>query len=369
MGIQAVKEQRLAAELPRRLLAWYATAQRDLPWRRSRTPYRVWLSEVMLQQTRVDTVVPYYRRFLRRFPTLKALAQAPLDEVLKLWAGLGYYARARNLHAAARQVVTKYGGRIPRSLEPLLALPGVGDYTAGAILSIAYNLRAAVLDGNVARVLCRLLGIAENPKASATQTRLRAIAEALIPEGHARDLNQAMMELGAVVCTPRTPTCEACPVSGLCVARRAGKQRQLPRTPRRKPVPHYDVGIGLVWRRSKLLITRRPLDAMLGGLWEFPGGKREGDEPLEQTVQREIREELGLDVAVAARFLSCNHAYSHFRVTLHAFHCTSPRGRPRPVKSTAYRWVTVAELPGYPFPAGSLKIIRELEKHPGPPED
>jgi A/G-specific adenine glycosylase len=191
--------------------------------------------------------------------------------------------------------------------------------------------------------------------------RLWGLAEALIPEGRAGDFNQAMMELGAVVCTPRTPGCEGCPVAELCEARRLGKELELPAVPRRRAVPHYDVGVGLVWRRGRLLIAKRRADAMLGGLWEFPGGKRQGREPLEETVRREIQEELGLDVTVGERLTTCRHAYSHFRVTLHAFHCTSRRGKPRPLECDACRWVRVEELRDYPFPVGSLKIIRELE--------
>jgi len=350
----------LLRDLPPRVLSWYAAARRDLPWRRTRSPYRIWLAEAMLQQTRVGTVIPYYARFLKRFPTLAALAEAPLDDVLAVWAGLGYYARARSLHAAAREVVRKHKGRVPRGLADLLALPGVGRYTAGAIRSIAFNLPAPILDGNVTRVLCRLVGIEANPKASATQKRLWSLAEELVPEGHARDFNQAMMELGAVVCTPKAPACGTCPASDLCEAFRLGLQGALPRMPAWKPVPHYDVGLGLVWRRRKLLIAKRPPNAMLGGLWEFPGGKREGAEPLAETVRREIKEELGLDVAVGELFVSVKHAYSHFRVTLHAFHCQCPRGRPRPVRADAVKWVRVEDLSRYPFPTGSLKVIRKL---------
>jgi len=358
-------ENVLLRELPRRLLAWYAGAKRDLPWRRTRSAYRIWLAEVMLQQTRVDTVIPYYRRFLRRFPSLKSLAEAPLDEVLRLWVGLGYYGRARGLHAAARQVRERHGGRVPRQMDALLALPGVGRYTAGAILSIAFNLPAPVLDGNVVRILCRLFGIESDPKAGDTRKRLWSLAEALIPEGEARDFNQAMMELGAVVCRPTLPRCSLCPAADLCEARRCGTRHKLPLRRRRGPLPHYDVGVGIVWRRGKVLITKRPADVMLGGLWEFPGGKREGDEPLEHTVRREIREELDLEVRVQSHLATCKHAYSHFRVTLHAFHCTCPRGRPKPRECDAWRWVRVDELARYAFPAGSVKIIRELEKAPG----
>ena len=392
-------------KLPGRLLAWYGKAKRDLPWRRTRDPYRIWLAEVMLQQTRVETVTPYYERFLGRFPTLRALARAPLDAVLKLWAGLGYYARARSFHAAARQIVERHGGRIPGRAEDLLALPGVGRYTAGAVLSIAYGLPTPILDGNVERVLCRLFAIAENPKATPTRKRLWALAESLVcscggrigghsafpgagieqrrgqtarlspkaprgkaqgkaecplPHARAGDFNQAMMELGATVCTPNAPACNACPVADLCEAFRLGQQRELPRMPRKKAVPHFDVAVGLVWRRGKLLIAKRPVTAMLGGLWEFPGGKREPGEPLEETVRREVLEETGLRVEVGPLLATVNHAYSHFRVTLHAFPCASARGKPRPLGCDACRWVAPTQLSEYAFPAATARIIRSL---------
>ncbi|HPD17407.1 MAG TPA: A/G-specific adenine glycosylase [Planctomycetota bacterium] len=355
-----MSESSLVRELPRRLLAWYSRERRDLPWRRTRDPYRIWLAEVMLQQTRVDAVIPYYRRFLSRFPTLTALAAAPLEEVLWAWAGLGYYARARNLHAAARRVVAEHGGRVPRDLEELRALPGVGRYTAGAVLSIAFDVPAPVLDGNVARVLARLLRLRGDIRAAATQRRLWRVAEQLIPSGRAGDFNQAMMELGALVCTPARPRCPRCPAARLCGAFLHGEQEELPRKARRGPVPHFDVGVGLVWRRGRVLIARRPPSGLLGGLWEFPGGKREEGEPLEETVRREVREEVGLEIGRLSPLVICQHAYSHFRVTLHAFECRAPRGRARPLACEAVRWVRPADLAAYPFPAGSRGILRRI---------
>ena len=343
-----------------RLLAWYGRARRDLPWRRTRDPYRIWLAEVMLQQTRVDTVVPYYERFVAAFPTIEALAAADVDDVLALWVGLGYYRRARHFHAAAQQVVADHGGVVPHEPKAMLALPGVGRYTAGAVLSIAYGLPMPIVDGNVERVLCRLFALRGNPKKGAARKRLWALAESLVPEEGAGDFNQAMMDFGATVCTPKSPGCGACPLAALCEARRSGRQLELPAMPKRKAVPHYDVGVGIVWRRGKVLITKRPADAMLGGLWEFPGGKREDGESLAETVRREVKEELGLDVAVGELVGVCKHAYSHFRVTLHAYACRSARGRPRPTAADAYRWVRVGELGSYAFPAGSVKIIRAL---------
>lgn len=356
------RRHELIREIPPRLLAWYDAGHRDLPWRRSPTPYHVWLSEVMLQQTRVETVVPYYRRFLRRFPSLRKLAAASLDDVLERWAGLGYYSRAKNLHKAAQQIVADHGGRVPRDPKALRALPGVGRYTAGAILSIAYDEAAPIVDGNVIRVLCRLFRISANAASGATRKRLWNLAEALVPDDRPGDFNQAVMEFGARFCVPRTPACGECPLADLCGAFRHGQQLDLPRLPKPKRIPHFDVALGLVWRRGRLLIAKRPLDAMLGGLWEFPGGKPHEGESLEDAVCREVKEEVGLDVTVGGHFLSCRHAYSHFRVTLHAYHCQSPTGRPRALGCDACRWVTVAQLADFPFPSGSGKIIRELQQ-------
>ena len=357
----------LLRDLPPRLLAWYDAHRRDLPWRRTHDPYRIWLAETMLQQTRVETAIPYYRRFLRRFPTPKTLADASIDDVLTLWAGLGYYRRARNLHAAAQRIVADHAGRVPDDPQALRALPGVGRYTAGAILSIAFGRAAPAVDGNVTRVLCRLFAIASNAKAGPTQKRLWTLAERLVPAERPGHFNQALMDFGATLCTPTRPACGVCPVRDLCRAFGAGRQLDLPRLPRARPIPHYDVPIGLIWRRGRLLIAKRRPDVMLGGLWEFPGGKPRDGETLPEALRREIAEEVALHATVRGHFLSCRHAYSHFRITLHAYHCTAPRGRPRPLASDAVRWVTVPQLADYPFPSGSARIIRRLEAHPEPP--
>lgn len=359
------QEVRLSASvrgrLVRRLLHWYARQQRDLPWRRTKDPYRIWISEIMLQQTRVNAVVPYYRRFLRRFPTLASLARAPLDAVLKAWEGLGYYARARHLHAAARYILARRRGRFSRTFAEMLALPGIGRYTAGAIASIAFDQPVPVLDGNVRRVLCRVFNIAADPSLSATQKRLWRLAADLLPASHPGSFNQALMELGATVCTPRRPQCSVCPVSEICQARRLGIQETLPRKRRRRALPHYDIAAGVIWKDHRLLIAQRAARGLLGGLWEFPGGKREQGESLTEALRREIKEELGIQVEVGEKIARAEHAYTHFRLSLHVYQCRYRSGKPRALQCAAWRWVTPRQLDHYAFPAANRRVINLLQ--------
>ena len=351
------QRQRFAA----RLISWYDKHKRDLPWRRdARNPYHVWISETLLQQTQVAAVIPYYRRFLARFPNVRALAGANLDDVLKVWEGAGYYARARNLHRAAQEIVARFNGKIPATVDALLTLPGIGRYTAGAIASIAFNRDAPALDGNVTRVLCRYFNIADDPKSAETQKTLWQLATDLLPRGKASRFNQAVMDLGATVCTPRNPNCRACPLQRGCAARRLGIQEKLPAKRKKKTLPHHEVAVGVVWKRGKVLIAKRFARDLLGGLWEFPGGHQEKNESLAQCVRREVREELDIAVKVEGEFAVVDHAYSHFRVTLHAFHCRWQRGRPRALGCAAYKWVSPRELPRYAFPAANRKIIAQL---------
>jgi A/G-specific adenine glycosylase len=364
-------------ELVARLTAWHARHQRELPWRTApagaRDPYTVWISEIMAQQTRVETVRDYYVRWLEVFPTVEALAAADQQTVLKLWEGLGYYARARNLHKAAQVVVAEYAGRLPDERKALLALPGIGDYTAGAILSLAFNQHEPLLDGNVKRVLSRLWDIDQPIDDRATLKQLWAHAHGVVeaaPPGQAGACNEALMELGATVCTPTSPRCLICPVAEFCAAARNGTQAERPVMPVRKRTPHYDVAAGVIWQgvpfASQLLIAQRPQDGMLGGLWEFPGGKREADDAsLAATLVREIDEELAIDIEVGAPITTVKHAYTHFRITLHAFHARHLHGAPQAIGCADWRWLTLDELDGYPFPVTDQKIIAVLRAKSG----
>lgn len=315
-----------AAPITKSLLAWYAHARRDLPWRRTRDPYRVWVSEVMLQQTQVPTVVGYYERFLVAFPTVEDLAQASLDTVLALWQGLGYYARARNLHAAARIVVREHGGRLPRYKEALLALPGVGPYIAGALLSIAFGLDEVAIDSNIARVLTRLHDYAEDPTSTAGKRALHAFAERLLPPGRAGEFNVAIMELGATVCVARRPRCGSCPVEPHCLARRRGTETQRPLRRPRRDVPTREMAAALcvrrdaVGRRRTLIVRRRP-EGLLGGMWELPSAEVPPGTAPEDALRLALASDLGVRARVGGLLTVVEHGYSHFRVRVGCYGC------------------------------------------------
>jgi A/G-specific adenine glycosylase len=344
-----------------RLAEWFDREARKLPWRRTDDPYRIWLSEVILQQTRVDQGRAYYDRFVGRFPTVHDLATASLDDVLKTWEGLGYYSRARNLHAAARMVVDHFDGHLPDTVSELKRLPGVGPYTAAAIASIAFGRPAAVLDGNVIRVIARLASFGEDVTRSAARRRLQSAADTLLDAAHPGAHNEAMMELGALICTPTSPACGRCPVSDPCSAFAEGTQESYPVKRRRTPIPHYDIAVGIIRHDDgRVLIQKRPVDAMLGGLWEFPGGKREADEEPEDTVVREIREELGVDVSVDGHLSTLDHAYSHFRITLHAYLCSLNDAGQEPSSPQPIEWVTREALAEYAFPRANRRLIETL---------
>ncbi len=347
------------------LPAWFDAARRAMPWREAgpdgaRDPYRVWLSEVMLQQTRVETAVPYFHRFTERLPTVGALARADQDEVLKLWEGLGYYSRARNLHRAAQAVVRDHGGRVPSDEASFRALPGVGPYTAAAVLSLAFGVPLAVLDGNVIRVLARVFALGADARAGRTRTALQELSTRLLDAEQPGRWNESVMELGATVCTPRSPACARCPLSGVCQARALGTPEAFPVVSKKKPVPHHLVAVGLVMDGPRVLIQKRPQDAMLGGLWEFPGGKVEAGETPEEACVRELREELALEVAVEAPVAIVEHAYSHFRITMHAFRCRLVGGEPASATGEPVVWADVSDLDDYAFPRANRRVIEAL---------
>lgn len=358
-----------SSRLAHQLLTWYDRNRRDLPWRSTSDPYRIVVAEFMLHQTRVSTVLPYYNRFLAEFPRWSQLASAPLDRVLKAWEGLGYYARARHLHQLAMAICQTHGGRLPSSRAQLLDLPGIGEYTAGAILSIAFGQDEPAVDGNVKRVLARLLGISVEPATQSGAAKFEAAARHLLPPGKAGHFNQALMDLGSSICTPRHPLCQDCPWKDDCYAFANGLQGELPVRRVARPLPHYNVAAGVIWKDGRILIAQRPPTGLLGGLWEFPGGKQESGETLQQCLAREIREELAIDIEVDALLMQVEHAYTHFRITLHAFTCRFGSGEPRALGCTDWRWVLPCELEDYAFPTANRRIIRQLLQSPNRAEE
>ncbi|MGE4488404.1 MAG: A/G-specific adenine glycosylase [Kiritimatiellales bacterium] len=349
------------------LLPWFEENRRDLPWRINRTPYRVWVAEIMLQQTRVDTVIDYYTRWMKTFPSWKTLAAAPQGDVLKCWEGLGYYSRARNLHAAAKIIAGfskpwKKEAEKFQSLEKFLrTFPGIGNYTAAAIASLAFNEDAAVVDGNVIRVLSRLFVYGGDTKTSAGKKKMQAWADELLVTGRAAEFNEAMMELGALVCLPKNPKCTECPMQKVCAALAKGTPEKFPVMKKKAKVPHIVVGAAVTMnRKGEVLIAQRREGDMLAGLWEFPGGKQEPGETIEECIARELKEELGINVEVGDFLMTVKHAYSHFTMTMHVYFTKIISGRPRPIHCADYCWVKVPDLGKFAYSKADLQVVERL---------
>jgi A/G-specific adenine glycosylase len=345
------------------LLNWYQDHKREMPWRGELDPYKIWVSEIMLQQTRVDQATPYFQNFISLFPTVFDLANASQQEVLKAWEGLGYYSRARNLHAAAKTVVEDYKGHLPEDYDEIIKLKGIGPYTAAAVTSIAFNKPNPVVDGNVIRVLTRYFGIEDDTRSTKTRNNIQELANDLIDVESPGDFNQALMELGSEVCTPSNPDCTNCPIQDGCIATKMAKTVVIPYKSPTKKKPHYTIGVGIIEREDdKILIALRPEEAMLGGLWEFPGGKQNDGEDIQQTVERELKEELGIQVQAYKELMSLKHTYSHFSITMHAWFCKLISGEAKPKESQEIKWVEISELEKFPFPKANKVLIEQLVK-------
>lgn len=385
------REKTAKSAVKMQLLPWFALNRRDLPWRHNRTPYRVWVSEIMLQQTRVDTVIDYYRRWMKAFPSWRALARAPQADVLKAWEGLGYYSRARNLHKAAQIITDQYNGNLSNAWksEPrinaneretfqglekdhdrsarspemqLRCFPGIGNYTAAAIASLAFNEDAAVVDGNVIRVLCRLFAFGGETKTAAGKKKMQAWADELLVKGRAGEFNEAMMELGALVCLPKNPKCAECPMQKSCAAFAKGTPSNYPVMKKKAKVPHIVVGAAVTMnRKGEILIAQRKQTDMLGGLWEFPGGKLEPDETIEECIARELKEELGINVEVGDFLMTVKHAYSHFTMTMHVYFTKIISGRPRAIDCADYQWEKVPNLGKHAYSKADLHVVAKLQ--------
>lgn len=340
------------------MLRWYSENKRNLPWRKTQNPYQIWLSEIMLQQTQVDTVIPYYKKWLASFPTLKSVADVKEHDLLKVWEGLGYYNRCRNFHRAAKIVMKDFNCVIPSDYHSFRSLPGVGDYTAAAVLSICFDKPFPVMDGNVKRVMARVLKRRKLSKYNLK--RIRSKLDGWIDPEHPGDFNQAMMELGSLVCRPNQPHCFECPLMSICAAAKTLRPEGYPEREHRKPIPHYNVSVGLIWKNDRFLILKRADKKHLGGLWELPGGKINPGESPAVALHREIREECGADVSVGKPIGTVRHRYSHFAITMEVFHCRLKNGSNfGPVQPN--HWIHKAEIPDYPFPRANHKLFSLIQ--------
>lgn len=345
----------------RLLLTWYRRHRRLLPWRETSDPYRIWISEIMLQQTQVDTVIPYYHRFLKIFPDVDALAAAPLQDVLKAWENLGYYSRARNISAAAKMVVEKFGGRIPETMDEIKTLPGIGEYTAGAILSIAYGKTVPAVDGNVRRILSRVFAIRKPVGDPGEQRILTTMAAAMVPARHPGDFNQALMDLGATLCKAKNPACAGCPIISVCRAHLLALQNILPITRKVPAIPHRQAVAAVIRNADKsLLVVQRPSAGLLASLWKLPGGFVEDGENMECRLRRSVKKELGIAIRSGKKLASVNHTYTHFRTTLHAYEGILCKGAPKAPACQDWRWATPANLKKLPMSKIDRMIIAAI---------
>jgi len=341
------------------VLDWYDKSKRDLPFRNTVNPYCVWLSEVMLQQTQVETVIPYYNKWLEKYPSIKSVALAKQSELLKCWEGLGYYARCRNFHKSAKIIVKYNHGIIPDNWDEFRSLPGVGDYTAAAVLSIAFKQPFPAIDGNIRRVMARILGRRKFSKRN--MDIIRSTLYKWIHTEKPGDFNQAMMDLGACVCFPTNPDCMNCPVNRYCKAFASGNPMNYPSKKQHKKIPHHTIVAGIIWCGNQFFIQKRDPSGMLGGLWEFPGGKVESGESLVEALKREIKEECGTGTNIIKQVGSINHAYSHFSITLHLFHCKTNGQVLKPERE--HHWITPSEIKQYAFPKANHKLFTILNNN------
>ncbi len=346
------------------ILAWFASNSRDLPWRRTYSPYHIWISEIMLQQTQMDRVVAYFKKWIKRFPGIESITGANEDEVLKLWEGLGYYSRARNIIKTAKRLIDDYDGVLPADHKELIGLPGIGPYTAGAILSIAFNMGYPLVDANIERLFARLFNLDKPVKDKNTHAFIWEKASELIPQGRARDFNQALMELGALVCIPQNPRCKICPIRTDCLAFSLDLVSERPVLTKPPKTIFIEMATGIVKHDGKILIQKRKPTGVWANLWEFPGGRLEPGETPEIALVREYQEETELAVGNLKKITTVQHSYTIYRVTLHCYFCSLLDGRYEPVLHGAqeYRWVESKELSNYAFPAGHRKLILFLQK-------
>lgn len=343
----------------KRLLSWFSKHKRLLPWRVDGNPYRILVVEVMLQQTQIKTVIPYYQRWIKAFPNIKALARAPIDRVLKLWEGLGYYARARNLHHAAKIIVRSFGGKIPNTPELLERLPGIGKYTAGAVASIAFQKPVPLVDGNVARVLSRIFYLRRDIAKPQTQKTLYELAKALVPQKDPGTFNQALMELGSLVCLPEMPKCTICPVRKLCRGYKEGNPSRLPLKSKAAKVKKIRMVVGLLDQNGQLLIRKRPDRGIWGGLWEIPGSVCANGQTVERALAQEFQEALGITVRIKKKLPAIEHRFTHRLAQIYPFQVELKGSGLHKFKTRSIRWADRDEIRKFSFPVPHRRILHQ----------
>ena len=342
------------------LFNWYNNQCYQMPWRTNKDPYKIWISEVMLQQTQVKTAKPYYVNWMKKFPTIQDVAMSDIDNILKTWEGLGYYKRAHNIHESSKIILRKFNGKLPDSYDDLMILKGVGDYTASAILSIAFNKPYPVFDGNINRVISRLYKLKDSKMIlKKSKEKIKDCMQIINPG----DINQSFMDLGREICTSQNPKCESCPINFICKAYNANETNIYPvKSPQIKK-PIYDVAVGLIWQNNKILISKRTKDKLLGGLWELPGGKKYKKENLKECLKRELLEELDIKVEINKKIGKIKHLYSHFGINMTGYICNYKKGTAKALASEKIQWINFQDIPNFAFPRSTIKLFELYEKN------
>ena len=338
------------------LISWYKKSNYKMPWRGTSDPYKIWISEIMLQQTQVKTVINYYNQWINTLPTVEDVAQANIDTILKLWEGLGYYKRAHNIHDTAQIILKKYNSQIPNDYNELISLKGIGDYTASAILSIAFNQRYPAVDGNLKRVISRL----KNFNNIQLKKSIKKIILNLMINSNAGEVNQALMDLGREVCTSNQPKCQLCPLISICKAFKTRQIAKYPEKVAKKPKPEFDVIVGMIYKNNNFLISKRKKDGFLGGLWELPGGKKNPKESHLDCLKREIQEELDIRVDIGNKIGKIKHHYSHFSINLIGYECQYKNGSAKPLSSDKIKWIKTNKIDNFAFPKSTIKLFSLL---------
>jgi len=340
------------------LLSWYKKTNFQMPWRDFHNPYQIWISEIMLQQTQVQTVKKYYTNWMNKHPTVESVATDNIDSILKLWEGLGYYKRAHNIHKAAHTIVKKHRSKIPNTYDDLIQLEGIGDYTASAILSIAYKKKYPAIDGNLKRVISRLYALSVS---SQTTQVFKEKVQRLMNNDNAGEINQAFMDLGREICTYKAPKCNLCPISKQCIAYLNNEVDKFPKANQSNPKPLYDVVVGMIYKNNKFLISKRKNKGLLKGLWELPGGKKDVKENNRECLKREIKEELDIEIDIKKKIGVINHQYSHFKINLIGYLCIYKSGQPKPLASDDIKWIYKKNINSFAFPKSTLKFFHLTE--------